>query len=103
MNDEFVTLREHEEFVRRMDEANSRQSRRISIIEENVREITALTASVQKLAVSMENMAREQERQGKKLETLEGRDGEMWRKVVGYVVTAVAGILLGFVFTRLGM
>lgn len=50
----------------------------------------------------MSNMVREQEKQGKRLETLEGRDGDMWRKVVGYVVTAVVGIVLGFMATQMG-
>ena len=39
----------------------------------------------------------------KKLEKLEGRDGELWRKVTGYVITAVIGIVLGFVFRHIGM
>lgn len=50
----------------------------------------------------MESMVKEQEKQGKRLETLEDRDGEMWRKAVGYVVTAVIGVFLGYVFTQLG-
>jgi hypothetical protein len=58
---------------------------------------------VEKLALSMESMAKEQERQGERMEVLEGRDGEMWRKVVGYIATAVIGIVLGFVFTQIGM
>ena len=45
---------------------------------------------------------REQEKQGKRLETLESRDGEMWRKAVGYVLTAILGIVIGFVFTQIG-
>ena len=68
-----------------------------------VREISSLTASVAKLASSMESMLKEQERQGERLEALEGRDGEMWRKVTGYIITAVTGIVLGFIFTRIGI
>lgn len=68
-----------------------------------MRQIGALTTSVEKLALSMESMAKEQERQGERMEVLEGRDGEMWRKVVGYIATAVIGIVLGFVFTQIGM
>ena len=49
------------------------------------------------------HMAKEQEKQGKRLETLEKRDGEMWRKVVGYIITAVIGVVVGFVFTQIGM
>ena len=48
-------------------------------------------------------MADEQQRQGNRLETLEGRDGEMWRKVVGYVATAAIGILAGFLAGQIGI
>lgn len=98
-----ITRAEHEEFARRQDEENKRQNRRIDLLEQNVEKMGALTTSVEKLATNMESMLKEQEKQGKRLETLEGRDGEMWRKIVGYVVTAVIGIILGFVFTQIGM
>lgn len=98
-----ITRAEHEEFRKRLEEENKRQDKRIEFLEENVREIGALTTSVEKLAQSMESMVKEQEKQGKRLEVLEGRDGEMWRKVVGYIATAVIGIILGFVFTQIGM
>lgn len=98
-----ITRAEHEEFRRRLEEENKRQDKRIALLEENVRELSQLTTSVEKLATSVETMVKEQEKQGKRLETLEGRDGEMWRKAAGYVVTAVIGILLGYVFTQIGM
>lgn len=98
-----ITRAEHDEFRKRLEEENKRQDKRIELLEESVREMWALTTSVEKLAQSMESMVKEQEKQGKRLEVLEGRDGEMWRKVVGYVVTAVIGIVLGFVFTQIGM
>ncbi|WP_417342038.1 hypothetical protein [Evtepia gabavorous] len=101
--DDAITRAEHEEFRKRLEEQNQRQDKRISLLEESVRQIGALTTSVEKLALSMESMAKEQERQGERMEVLEGRDGEMWRKVVGYIATAVIGIVLGFVFTQIGM
>lgn len=101
--DDAITRAEHEEFRKRLEEQNQRQDKRISLLEESVRQIGALTTSVEKLALSMESMAKEQERQGERMEALEGRDGEMWRKVVGYIATAVIGIVLGFVFTQIGM
>lgn len=101
--DDAITRAEHEEFRKRLEEQNQQQDKRISLLEESVRQIGALTTSVEKLALSMESMAKEQERQGERMEVLEGRDGEMWRKVVGYIATAVIGIVLGFVFTQIGM
>jgi len=105
-----ITRAEHEEFVRRMDTENkrladedSRQNKRLDLLEENVREMSALATSVEKLATNMEGMVKVQEQQGKRLETLESRDGAMWRKAVGYAVTAVVGIIIGFIFRQLGM
>lgn len=101
--EEMITRAEHEEFCRRLDDENKRQNRRIELLEQNVQKMGSLTTSVEKLATNMESMLKEQEKQGKRLETLEGRDGEMWRKVVAYVITAILGIVIGFAFTQLGM
>ena len=101
--DDYVTRAEHEEFRKRLDAENNRQNRRIELLEKNGQQIQTLVTSVEKLALNMENMLKEQERQGERLEVLENRDGEMWRKVTGYVVRAVIGIVLGYIFTQIGM
>lgn len=105
-----ISRAEHEEFAKRMESENqrlkdedTRQNKRLDLLEESVREMSALATSVEKLATNMAGMVKVQERQGKRLETLEGRDGEMWRKVFGYIVTAVLGIVIGFAFRQIGM
>ncbi len=104
MDDSFYLPRkEHEEFAKRQDAENHRQNRRIEELEESVRQIGALATSVEKLALSMEGMLQEQEKQGKRLEVLESRDGEMWRKVTGYILTTIIGIVVGYIFTQIGM
>lgn len=76
-----VTRAEHNEFRkvmeaenRRLSDEDKRQNHRIDELESEVRQIGQLTTSVEKLAVSMESMVREQEQQGRRLEALEGRD-----------------------------
>lgn len=98
-----ITRAEHEEFRRRIEEENKRQDRRLELLEHTVQQISDLTTSVEKLAVSMEGMLREQEKQGTRLETLEDRDGEMWRKIIGYAATAAAGIIIGYVARQIGL
>ena len=98
-----ITRAEHEQFRRRLEEENKRQDARIGILEESVQQIGALATSVEKLALSMQSMLKEQEKQGKRLEVLEGRDGEKWRKVMGYIATAIVGVVLGYLFKRIGM
>ena len=86
----FVSMEMHKEFEKRMDIENrrlsdedKRQNRRIDDLEETVRQIGDLTASVKELAVSMKNMTNIQEQQGDRLKVLEDKDGAMWRKVTG--------------------
>ena len=108
--DDFLTRKEHEEFRRSMDlanknleDANRRQNKRLEILEENAKENTELVANVGRLAVNMENMLKVQEALDKRLERLENKDGEMWRKVVGHAVTAIVGAVVCYFLTRIGM
>ena len=98
-----ITRAEHEEFRRRIEEENKRQDRRLELLEHTVQQISDLATSVENLAVSMEGMLREQEKQGTRLETLEDRDGEMWRKIIGYAATAAVGIIIGYVARQIGL
>lgn len=103
MDTEYLLRVEHDEYARRMDAEHKRQDKRLELLESSLAEVRAQSAAIERLAASMENMAKEQEKQGRRLEALEGRDGEMWRKVVGYVLTAVISAAVGFMFSRIGM
>lgn len=103
MDDEYVLHKEYDEYKERIDAENNRQNKRLEILEESVKQNGELTRSVDKLATSMNSMLKEQEKQGQRLDSLEAKDGEMWRNTVGYVVTAVIGILIGFFFTQMGL
>ena len=98
-----ITRAEHEEFCKRIDAENNRQNQRIKLLEEQTKQVTDLTLSVKELAQSIKQMTETQKEQGEKLEKLESRDGEMWRKVTGYIITAIIGIVIGFVFQQIGM
>ena len=110
MDGQYVSMEVHKEFEKRMISENQRlsdedkrQNKRIEALEDTVRQIGDLTTSVKELAVSMKNMAKLQEQQGQDIEELKNRDGEMWRKVMGYIVTAVIGAVITLVFTQIGM
>ncbi len=98
-----ISREEHEEFKRRMEDEHRRINHRVGILEDAVRQIGELTASVQRLAQSVETMAKSQNRQELRLEELEDRDGQKWRQVTGYVITSVIGIVIGYIFTQIGM
>jgi len=109
-SNDYITRAEHEEFRRsmeaehqRLEDENVRQNRRLDILESTTRQISAITTSVEKLALNMENMLKEQISQGKRLTVLEGQDGNKWRNFVGYVICAVVGIVAGFLLKQAGI
>lgn len=103
MDGNYVTMEFHNEYAKRMEEEHNRQNHRIDQVENDIKAIQSLTLSVERLTLTVKSMVEEQKAQGERLETLEDRDGEMWRKVSGYVITAVLGIIVGYIFKQLGM
>ena len=101
--EDMITRKEHEEFSKRIDEENRRQNRRIEALEESVKLISELTATVKELAVNMKNMLTEQEKQGARLAKMENKDGEMWRTAISHVLTAIIGAVIAFIFAQIGM
>ena len=103
MSSESISREEHEEFRRRIEDEDKRQNRRIELLEKSVEQFNTLAKAVEKLAYNMESMLKEQEQQGARLEKLEGRDGDMYRTIAKHALTTIIGIVIGYMFVRLGM
>lgn len=105
-----VTQGVHEEFrhsvnaeVKRLDEQHKRNSKRLDIVEEKIEKQGELITQIHELALSVKGMQEQLTTLNERVGEIEGRDGEMWRKVVAYAVTAVVGVLVGYVATRVGL
>lgn len=99
MMDDYVTKAVHEEFARRIDDENDRQNKRIALLEEGQARINELVATVKVLAVNMENMAKEQAKQGDKLSEIEGKPAKRWDTLIACLITGVVGFLLNYILT----
>lgn len=103
MENEYITLQFHNEYAKRMAEENERQNYRLKALERSTEENRNIVISVERLTLSVKSMVEEQKSQGRRLETLENRDGESWRKAIGYLVTTIIGIVVGYIFKKIGM
>lgn len=110
MDNDCITRIEHEEFRRvceaehkRIDEENERQNHRLSELEAMIKNINDLTISISQQTQSIKVLTEEVKQQGARLEKLEAKDGEMWRKVVYYVLSVIIGACLGLVFSKFGI
>lgn len=90
-----ITRAEHEEFRRRIEAEEHRQNRRLELLEESVRQIQALTVSVERMAVSMQAMTTEQKRQGERLDQLEAEPAKNWSTLKSAALGALATIVVG--------
>ena len=90
-----IARAEHEEFAKRMDAENTRQNRRIEALEQSVDRFGRIASSVERLATNMEGMLKEQERQGERLDKLEGKPGENWNVTVKSILAAIGSAIGG--------
>lgn len=93
-----VRLENHEQEIKslkhRMDEQEGKD-----------KTLTELTISVKTLATNMEYMAKEQQKQGERLERLEHEPADNYkhykRLVIGCVLTTILGALLGAILANI--
>lgn len=88
--------------IRRLDAENSRQNKRIEILENKVDNITQMNVAMQKMADNMEHMYKEQERQGAliekqdaRLEKLENQPAAAWSTMRRTIFTTICGAAAG--------
>lgn len=101
---EYVTTGEYAEHKKTVDiqcqmliAEDKRQNDRIDDLEKSVSEFHSLALSVNSLATNMEHMVEELKAQGKRLDAIESKDGDMWRTVMKCVVTGVVTLVVGFI------
>lgn len=99
----YVSREEHTEFCKRMEESRSRQNARLNELEEKVERINDIAISVEKLALSVQSLAEAQKMQSERIEIMEKRDGEKWRTVTAYLVTALVGVAIGALTKFIGL
>lgn len=99
MDETYVTLAVHNEFARRIDEENDRQNVRLTALEKGLQEVSKITVEVSRLATSMEQMVKELEKQGSRLDEIEKKPAKRWDVVVTGAISAIVGALMAALLT----
>lgn len=98
-----ITRAEHNEFMKRMEEEHTRQNHRICNVEKAVEQNNKLLISVEKLALSMEGMQKEQSELRNDVDEIKNRDGQKWRKTGEDLVKILLSLLMGYIFAQIGI
>ena len=85
------------------DEINAGQNRRLDVLEENVKQIQALTISVREMAVNIGQMTKELSKQGERLEAIEKEPAQKWKQATWIVLSVIITAMATLALTRLGV
>ena len=103
MNSGYLLHVEHEEYVKRVDEEFVRVNHRLKHLENQEERQTELLISIKELTVEMKDIKKEVFEQDERLETLESRDGEKWRKAEWAVISGIIMAVLGYILGNAGL
>ena len=90
---DYIERHEHEEFVKRMEAEHTRLNKRTTVLEKAFEQYNKLVLSVEKIALNMELMLKEQKKQGEELEALKNEPIKNWNTLKSSILSAIGGAL----------
>ena len=101
--EDFVTVALHNEFADKIKAEDERQNKRISMLEESMKQIYILNTSVEKIAMSVETLTTEIGEQNKRLKAIEDKPSQNWDKLIWLIGGAVVSAVIAFIVKQIGM
>lgn len=89
--------------IQKIEDNNEVMFQRLNKQSSLLEDIQELSRSVAILANNMEQMLKEQQQQGNRIEALEKKPGKRWDAIVDKILMLVVGALVGFVLIKLGL
>lgn len=100
---EYLTVEVHKEFSERIDAEEKRQNKRLDKLEDGIVQLSELTSCVKVLTNTVENMVKEQVKQGERLEAIEDVPAKNWEKLVWVIGGAILTAIVAFILKKIGI
>lgn len=100
---EYLTVEVHKEFSERINAEEKRQNKRLDKLEDGFGQLSELTSALKVMANNMENMAKEQARQGERLQAIEDVPAKNWEKLVWAIGGAILTAVIAFILKQIGI
>ena len=103
MDNDFISRREHDEYVKRMEDEHKRMNHRLINLEKIVNQIQEMNTNISELATNMKYILEEQREQGKRLDKIEDEPKSVWSNIRKGLFSAIgaaigAALVAGFLF-----
>lgn len=96
MDSGYLPRQEHNEFAKRIDEEHDRIHYRLKKLEQQDELNTKTLITIERLVTAIENLQRQVNEQNTRLEAIENRDGETFRRIKIIAITAIISSVVGY-------
>lgn len=86
-----------------VEQRSKSNTKRIDTLEERVEDIHSLTLSVREMATEVKIMRQDMNKMDNRIIAIEEKPSKRLDSIWGYIVSAVIGGIIGYVFLKLGM
>lgn len=101
MDNDFISRREHDEYVKRMEDEHHRINHRLVNLEKIVNQIQEMNSNISELATNMKYILEEQREQGKRLDKIEDEPKTAWDSMKKGVFNAIGAAIGGGIIAAL--
>ena len=101
MDNDFISRREHDEYVKRMEDEHKRMNHRLVNLEKIVNQIQEINTNISELATNMKYILEEQREQGKRLDKIEDEPKTAWDSVKKGIFSAIGAAIGGGIIAAL--
>lgn len=101
MQNDYISMREHNEYVKRMEDEHNRINHRLLNLEKIVEQMQEMNANISELATNMKHILEEQREQGRRLDKIEDEPKNIWDSLKKGVFSAIGAALGGAVIAAL--
>ena len=101
MDNDFISRREHDEYVKRMEDEHKRMNHRLINLEKIVNQIQEMNTNISELATNMKYILEEQREQGKRLDKIEDEPKSNWNTIKKGVFNAIGAAIGGGIIAAL--
>ncbi len=91
------------ERIQAIDDRSKSNTHRLDVLEEKVENIHSLTLSVREIASEMKLMREDVNKIDERVNNIENRPAKRLDQIVGYILSALIGGLIGYVLLKLGL
>ena len=101
--DDYITRPEHEEFKKRLEDEESRQNRRLEVIENRVDKLIDMQASLAVMQAGIDGISSELKRIGTEVDSIKQEPADKWKKAVWVVLVVFLTAAASFVLSKMGV